>query len=50
VPTPHLNGRHTVFGEVTDGLDVLKKLEASGSPSGKTTEELKIVKATIEVK
>ena len=50
VPTPHLNGRHTVFGEVTDGLDVLKKLEASGSPSGKTTEELKIVKATIETK
>ena len=50
VPTPHLNGRHTVFGEVVEGQDVLKKLEASGSPSGKTTEELKIVKATIEVK
>jgi cyclophilin family peptidyl-prolyl cis-trans isomerase len=47
-PTPHLNGRHTVFGEVTEGMDVLKKLEAAGSPSGKTKEELKIVKATIE--
>jgi len=50
VPTPHLNGRHSVFGEVTDGMYVVKKLEASGSPSGKTSEELKIVKATIEVK
>jgi cyclophilin family peptidyl-prolyl cis-trans isomerase len=50
VPTPHLNGRHTVFGEVTDGMDVVKKLEAGGSPSGKTCEELKIVKATIVVK
>lgn len=27
VPTPHLNGRHTIFGEVSAGMDVLKKLE-----------------------
>jgi cyclophilin family peptidyl-prolyl cis-trans isomerase len=26
VPTPHLNGRHTVFGEVVQGIDVLDKL------------------------
>ena len=26
VPTPHLDGRHTVFGKVTDGLDVLLSL------------------------
>jgi peptidyl-prolyl cis-trans isomerase B (cyclophilin B) len=49
VPTPHLNGKHTIFGEVTDGMDVLKKLEAAGSQSGKTTEPLSIVKATIAV-
>jgi cyclophilin family peptidyl-prolyl cis-trans isomerase len=49
VPTPHLNGKHTIFGEVTDGMDVLKKLEAAGSQSGKTTEPLSIVKATIVV-
>lgn len=26
VPTPHLNGRHTVFGEVIEGSEVLDKL------------------------
>ena len=48
--TPHLNGRHTVFGELTEGQDVLKKLESAGSPTGKTGEKLEIVKATIDVK
>ncbi len=25
-PTPHLDGRHTVFGEVVDGLDVVRRI------------------------
>jgi peptidyl-prolyl cis-trans isomerase B (cyclophilin B) len=50
VPTPWLDGKHTLFGEVTEGMDVLKKLEAAGSRSGATTEPLSMEKVTIEVK
>ncbi len=27
-PTPHLNGRHTVFGKVTSGIEVVQKIGA----------------------
>jgi len=50
VPTPGLNDKHTIFGEVIEGQDTVKKLEAAGTPQGKTKEELKIVKARIEEK
>jgi peptidyl-prolyl cis-trans isomerase B (cyclophilin B) len=49
VPTPWLDGKHTIFGEVVSGKDVLEKLEQKGTQSGKPTAPLKIVKATIEV-
>ena len=48
--TPHLNGRHTVFGEVTGGIETLDALEKLGSRSGLTKEKLTIIKATIRVK
>lgn len=50
VPTPWLDGKHTIFGEVVEGMAVLKALEAAGSQSGKTSEPLKMEKVTIEVK
>lgn len=33
---PWLNGKHTVFGRVVEGLGVLDKLERMGSESGRT--------------
>ncbi|KAI1761652.1 putative U-snRNP-associated cyclophilin [Hypoxylon sp. FL1150] len=27
VPTPHLDGKHVVFGKVVDGIDVIEKME-----------------------
>ncbi len=39
--TPWLDGKHTVFGKVTKGLEVLDKLEAIGTGSGKPSEEVR---------
>jgi len=41
--TPWLNGKHCVFGKVTNGLDIVKKIEAKGSDLGKPKAEVKIV-------
>mmetsp|Transcript_36350 Transcript_36350/g.30629 ORF Transcript_36350/g.30629 Transcript_36350/m.30629 type:complete len:85 (-) Transcript_36350:48-302(-) len=35
VKTDWLDGAHTVFGQVVEGLDIVKKVEALGSQSGK---------------
>ena len=45
--TPWLNGKHTVFGEVLDGFDVVEQLERIGSGSGKTSKTAKIVDSGI---
>lgn len=47
--TPHLDGVHTVFGEVVEGMQTLSALEAAGSSSGAPSERLVITKARIEV-
>ena len=47
VPTSWLDGKHTIFGEVTEGMETLKALEACGSQDGRTTEPVRIEKVTI---
>jgi len=48
VPTPHLDGKHTIYGEMISGTETLKALEAAGSRGGRPTEPLEIEKVTIE--
>jgi cyclophilin family peptidyl-prolyl cis-trans isomerase len=38
-PTPHLDGRHSVFGKVTQGMDVLQKLSARDPQQARTPGE-----------
>lgn len=40
--TPHLDGKHVVFGRVVEGMDVLRLIEKEGSSSGKTKRPVEI--------
>ncbi len=42
VVTPWLDGKHVVFGEVVEGQDVVKAVEALGSRSGATAKKIVI--------
>jgi peptidyl-prolyl cis-trans isomerase B (cyclophilin B) len=51
VPTQYLDDKHTIFGEVVGGMDVLKQIESFGSKdsSGRTSKPLSIRTAKIVV-
>ena len=49
VPTPHLDDKHTIFGEVVEGMETVQELEKRGSSGGSTSEELLMNTTTISV-
>merc|ERR1712054_38224 len=45
VVTSWLDGKHVVFGEVVNGMDIVKKVETFGTGSGKTKKKVTIDKS-----
>ena len=42
-----LDGKHVVFGEVVEGMGILKQIEGQGSPSGRPSNQVKITSSGV---
>ncbi|MFJ7910231.1 peptidylprolyl isomerase [Kitasatospora sp. NPDC096204] len=47
IVTDWLDGKHVVFGEVVEGMDLVKKIEGLGSQSGRTSAKITIAKSGV---
>jgi cyclophilin family peptidyl-prolyl cis-trans isomerase len=48
-PTPWLDGKHAIFGEVTEGMDIVEKIgKTQVGPGDRPVTEVKMIKVTIE--
>jgi len=49
-PTPHLDGRHTVFGKVTEGIDIVRKIgkTKTSKPGDRPVVDVVMNKVTVE--
>ena len=46
--TPHLDGQYTVFGEVSEGMDIIEKIQqVATDKNDRPLEDIRILKATV---
>jgi len=48
VPTPHLHGKHTIFGKVVEGTDVVDEIEKVPSSRDRPLQDVVINSISIE--